>query len=339
MLTYQLQKRRYVVEEGKTFSFPSDVEINLELLPLGVFGGDGSDPLRTAKRAVAARLNWNANNGSWSVRSAEALDPVDVSIEMAGTTFRCVGNTATYRLSCGSPRELDEAVVALHFVLPLMLNLEFADSPVVGQTYGSVGDTPFRWELRRFLCRIDVTTTSTQEERVERAFRSLELVSGRQNRRFAAALNYFHVACRLARGDGGPWEFGSERILNFAKILQVLFGETRDEVRIGLRSLGYADEDIEGDFMPVMLLRNQFDVGHASIAIQRSTQLESIYRYLDRLEDYFRDLLSGLREALVDGDFELADEPDLALDPDKRQMMDRIVASIEAHDDFTPANE
>lgn len=336
MLTYQLQRRIYRLDDGTAFSFPSDVEITLELLPPGVFGGDGSDPLRTVKKDTALRLTWNANNGSWFVQPSEALEPVDVSIEMPLTTFRCVGNTATYRMHCGNLQSLDDAITALHFMLPLMLNVDFEDPPVVGRTFGSVGGTSFRWELRRlFVGHIDVTTTSTQEERIERAFKSFELVTGTKNRRFAAALNYFHIACRLARGDGGPWEFGAERILNCTKVLQVLFGESRDDVRTGLRSLGYADEDIEADFMPVMLLRNEFDVGHVSIAIQRAGQLESVYRYLDRVERYFRDLLSRVRQALEDGGFKLTDEPDLVLDPDKRKIMDGIVASIEVHDDLT----
>ncbi len=52
----------------------------------------------------------------------------------------------------------------------------------------------------------------------------------------------------------------SEIILNYNKILEVLFGQRRDKIRDGLSSLGYSPDDIEDKYIPINILRNQIDV-------------------------------------------------------------------------------
>ena len=61
-----------------------------------------------------------------------------------------------------------------------------------------------------------------------------------------------------------PWEFMSEVLLNFAKVLEVLFpaseSQTIDAARAGLRELGFAEDEVEKWFVPALALRNHLDV-------------------------------------------------------------------------------
>ena len=62
----------------------------------------------------------------------------------------------------------------------------------------------------------------------------MALLSRLNNRRIIAALKYYYTACRLSRVGNSPWEFMSEIILNFCKVLESLFPASRDTVREGL---------------------------------------------------------------------------------------------------------
>lgn len=126
-------------------------------------------------------------------------------------------------------------------------------------------------------------------------------------RRLAAGLHYFHVACRLAREGCTAGEFVAEVLLNLAKTLEVLFppsgdGHTRDAVRSGLRSLGFSGAQIECDFIPAMVLRNEIDVGHVELGLFTMDQLKTIHAYTERSECAFRDMFEILLTRVESGE-------------------------------------
>jgi hypothetical protein len=57
------------------------------------------------------------------------------------------------------------------------------------------------------------------------------VISAANRRRLVAALFYFHVACRVKREGQIPGEFLAEALLNFHKVLEVLYGPDRVTVR------------------------------------------------------------------------------------------------------------
>jgi len=124
-----------------------------------------------------------------------------------------------------------------------------------------------------------------------------------------------------------PWEFMSEAILNFTKVLQALFGEKRDDVRAGLRSLGYSDADAEKYFIAAMSLRAQIDVGHVTTSVLRESDLGAIYRYLAEAEQKFRELLQRVLHLVASGGLSFPEVADIVADADQRKVVDRIVAA------------
>jgi hypothetical protein len=138
-------------------------------------------------------------------------------------------------------------------------------------------------------------TQGELEREIEQSWKRIAVVNKRENVRLLAALNYFHVGCRLLAVGYTAFEFMAEAILNFAKVLDVLFiscGEvSRDEVRNDLTALGYSQDAIERDFIPVMLLRNEFDIAHVALTVPTTEQLDTLHRYTEKAEGAFRELL------------------------------------------------
>ena len=328
MLTYQLQSRVYHIDSGGKLVFPNDVEIEIILEPPEPFGA-ATGPSRTAVKGHKKRVQYDANTGRGTIQSDPPLQPVHVILEYTNLRFELRGNKVIVQTKCDSARDLNELLTSLQYGFPILLNIELADPPTVKRTAGRVGETAFNWELREARHSFDVTTQERQEERIVSSFERLQLMQGGSNRRLLAALQYFHVSCRLVAAGKSPWEFMAESVLNLSKVLEVLFGQRRDEVRAELDKLGYPEDEIEGDFIPIMILRNQFDVGHVTISLFKPEQLRALYRYLEQTESNFRGLLTRLLDRVRDGTYTLPQDYDLTLDKDKRKIIDGLIRTFE----------
>jgi hypothetical protein len=273
MLTYQVRPRVFRIEKEKSFAFPSEGEARFVFAPLQPFGVEAGNG-RTAVRAVAASVLFNANTGAHTITSKSPMKPLEVTLR--------------------EPRR----------------TVEFADPPVVERVEGTIGGVGFRWELKEWHARFRTTTQEVQESAVASSWERIGLLSVPGRRRLLAALHYFHVAVRLARQGGIAGEFLPEMILNLAKTLEVLFppdgdGRTRDAARKGLSQLGFSDVDIEADYIPAMALRNEIDVGHVDLSLFKLEQLALIHAYVGRAEDAYRELLHRVLQRVQSGDFEV----------------------------------
>lgn len=125
----------------------------------------------------------------------------------------------------------------------------------------------------------------------------------------------------------------AETILNYAKCLDILFvtsENTKDDIRHGLTTIGHANEEIEGDFVPITILRSFIDVAHPRIAIHKSPDLQVLYRYMALAETRLRELLRRVLDKVQDGSFALSDLEDLKLDPAEQKGMDRLVIQMKS---------
>jgi len=100
-------------------------------------------------------------------------------------------------------------------------------------------------------------------------------------------------------------------------------------VQAGLAELGYSQEEIEGEFIPIMLLRRGFDVGHVTIKLYKPEELEAFYKYLEDIEFKFRDLLRGILDRVQAGTYEIRQEGDLLPDRKKRREIEKLIGSFE----------
>ena len=307
MLTYQVRERVYRQSEGQKLTFPNDVELVFFFQPLQPFGKEPGGG-RTAVGAVEATVYFDANTGHHTITSRTPLNPLEVVIEEPVRSVRLTGNELRIKTRCNAPNDLDELIQSIFFGFPMLLNVQFADPPVVEGVTGQVGSTPFRWELDNWRMEFYTTTQELQEQRVALAWEGFNILSAPGNRRLIAALHYFHVACRLCRAGNSPWEFMSETILNLSKVLEVLFppaagdGRTLDAVRDGLSKLGFSEKQIEASFIPAMCLRNQIDSAHVDLSIFTRDQLRTLHAYTDSAETAFRLMLQRLVEKIKSGE-------------------------------------
>lgn len=310
MFSYQVRPRVFKYEPGEELCFPADCTIRFHFLPDQPFGVTAAGG-HTAVHAAAASVTFNANTGEHTVESKRPLTPLDVTINQPNRVVRLEGKLLSISQRFVSLQELESMIMSIFFGVPTLLNIKFADPPFIERVDGLIAGRAFRWELSRWLMEFMVTTQEEQEQHVADAWKRLGIVSERHRRRLMAGLHYFHLACRLAREGRIPGEFVAEVVLNLAKTLEVLFppergGHSRDAVRKGLRTLEFSEDEVEGNFLPAIALRNEIDVGHVELGLFSMDQLKVIHAFTERAETAFRNMLDRLLKRIEEGKDDIA---------------------------------
>ena len=328
MLTYQVRPRVFRTEPGQKLPFPDDGDVRFHFLPLQPFGMEAGGG-RTAVRAVEASVLFDANSGTSTIESKTPLDPLQVVIEEPGRTVRLDGNVLTISQHFDRNQALTELIEGIYFAMPTLLSVEFADSPYIERVDGTIGSISFRWELQQLKIGFRTTTQQQQETTISTSWKRMGVLSVPGRRRLVAALHYFYVATRLSRVGSIAGEFLPEVILNYAKVLEVLFppsgdGRTRDAARNGLAGLGFSKEEIEADYLPAMALRNDIDVAHVDLSLFNREQLILIHAYIEHAEETFRVLLNRVLSHIEQEKFDVEPYEPKSADPKGVAVVKRL---------------
>jgi len=307
MFTYQIRPRVFRLKEGTTLSFPAKGIVNFVFSPLQTFGIESGGG-RTAVKAVAASVLFNANTGQHTIESKEPLKPLEVLLEEPNRNVHLQGNVLTIEQNFESNEELTQLIQWVYFGLPSLLNIEYADPPVIKQIEREIGKTSFRWELAGWHAEFRTTTQEKQELAFVSSWERIGLLSLPTNTRLLAALHFYYTAVRLLRRATIAGEFLPEAIMNFSKVLEVLFppdgdGKTRNAARMRLEELEFTELEIEADYIPAMVLRNEIGVGHVDLGLFKPEQLTLIHGYVRRAEFSFHTLFQRLFEKIKSNEF------------------------------------
>jgi hypothetical protein len=300
MFSYQLQQHFFKLREDVSLVFPNIVEIVCTLEPACLFGGVEGNTRRMIEKDSVRPIRFNANNGA--AFGTLNIPPVDVTVAYDNLTYTMRGNRLTVSTNCASATDLEQLIYNLQLALPALLAIEFPDAPIISRIAGRIGETGFGWELARIFVPFEVTNTEDQERRLSQSIEDLSLLAQGNHRRLLAAIYYLSVASRLLMCGNGPWEFMAEAVLNWTKALSALFGTQRyADMKPMLAELGIPKDDVERYFVPVVILRNNFDVGHESFRLHNSSDLQLIYEFLSSCEQQFRKLFRVVLERLRSG--------------------------------------
>ena len=335
MLTYRLQNRKYKVVNGGVLAFPNHAVLEVKLGPPQMFGA-GEGPCRFCFDGEKSEIVHDPTTGLLIVRPERPLPPIHAAVsfsEIPEIRWELKGDILRCEFECKDDKVLLYAIFDIYYVLVPLLNIGFSEPPFVIHIRGWLADTEFYWTYCTSSVEIDYGPRAHLNELAAKSIDHLRLFKASNNRRLALALHYFHVACRLLVVGQSPWEFMAECVLNMTKSLEVLFGDSRDEVRGQLRRLGYSTEEIEGDFMVIMILRSFMDVAHVKIAVPNSEQLQVLYKSLERSRRCLSKLFERVILGIERGTFQVNQirvEDILVSDRAEQKKMDGLIASISA---------
>jgi hypothetical protein len=265
MFTYLRQPRRIVASEPFP-DFPIQCEIELRLAPPQTFGA-GEGPIRAIRLGSDFSLLWDANNDLDLSQPKPGFERMQIESAALDGMFVLSGDRLTYSFLAASAEEMLRVVQFLQFAVPPALGSRLPNPIHLLQIGGKVGSVPFSVQHSRSVTPVVVLTDDGLRGRIEAGIATIAFVATEESGRVLAATRYVHDAARLLATGHSPWEFMAEALLNSAKALEVLFDDSRDEQRQGLRSVGMANTDIEGRYIPVTLLRDMLDVAHPQLSL------------------------------------------------------------------------
>lgn len=327
MLTYQFQDRVVVLDGDAEAVFPNTIRVEVQLGPPQVFGAAAGLSLLWV-HGSANTVTYHGHTGRVDFEADPPLEPLSVSADSGNERIRLAGDRLRYERHCVDYDDLVSSLHALQFAIPALLNLTFPEPPVVLGIGGYIGDAGFQWIHERSTIELVPMTKDGLESDVRTALVRTGVATPIANRRLLAPLSYLHEASRLRAAGVTEWEFMPGCILALCKVLEVLFGNTRDAVRSGLAELGYSATEIEGDFIPLLLLRNHLDVAHARLAVIKHAQLNAVYAYLRRAERLVKDLVARVLAGVEGGTYTPLAPGTLELSTDEQRRLDGVVAAI-----------
>jgi hypothetical protein len=309
MRTYQLRSRNVkLTGKNKNITFPNLVELEIYLESNTIFGLESEHTNTTLfdPKHITQKMNFEDQTGTYSILPDPQFLPVDIDLNILDIQVEMHGNKVHAKSKCANENELFNFIFTFQYILPTLLTIELVEAPVVKSIKGKIGDVPFEWALRQISFDFSNTNKEKQELRISDSFKRTSLICDPANKRLEAALFYFYISKRLMKAGASPFEFLSETILNYSKVLEILFAHSKDsmdDARKELLNFNYNEQEIELKFIPIMALRSHFDVGHATTNTLKQEHLDVIHEFLINSESDIRTLLKRIIIKIQDGSY------------------------------------
>jgi hypothetical protein len=213
----------------------------------------------------------------------------------------------------------------LQYAVPLVFQLSFAGVPYAACVRGTINGVAFWWAPYAVSQILDLTSDATDAKRFDESFRRIKLLQGTKNRRLYVGLSYLYKADRLMESGARPEEFAAEAILNYAKMLQVIFGtESRDEMTDRLVALGIDRAEVARTYIPAMRLRNDLDIGHPATALFTIEQSSILGQYARLAHTEFKKLAVQIVDAVESGSLRLPEGESYTPSAKRARMIDEL---------------
>lgn len=149
--------------------------------------------------------------------------------------------------------------------------------------------------------------------------------------RFVTCSMYYHHALRLL----SPYQVNfsiytafPEVILNLAKCVELLFpSATRDELKVKLVTLGYGNDEVASQLLSIIIVRNNFDVGHETSGLISPDEIATLRNFANRSIANVGALLRTVATKIKDNE-NLLSPLSTEINGEKKRILRRIEESL-----------
>jgi len=342
MLTYQLNKFSLRFKNKGEMEVPASFELSVELGPRRLFGlekgliraafagfNKTTDLLVDFNKGQQGALNiLDENNfvGGYKVKEFTSPDGAIIHKEY-DVSLR--GNVLNLKFQCDDEESFGGFLYLARYLIPASLSLELCEPIYVEKVSGSCNKREFDLRLSSYGNFMTLIRPGDIEKCINKAFVNVETVRFAHSVRLKAALHYYHAARRLIEAGDNVWEFTAEILLNYYKVLEALFGNSRDSIRKEMKLLGYETEQVESVFIPITLLRNQFDIAHVRLSSARGIEPVRVTKYILILESRVGELIKRVLDKCKRGEYRIIpDNAEQGYSDDDQREWDQINESI-----------
>jgi hypothetical protein len=334
-VTLFLRQQRVLYNENQAPlpEFPADVSATILLAPEDAFGVEGATNRRVLPVGKDARLCVDINEGrSW--HEGELVSPLALAFAAQGIDMALNGNRLLLRYRAESAQEAVGIASSVSLLMPPALTFRIGIYVWIKQFLLNLAGHEFNFGVSLVPDTFLTETSDGMASRVQMAIEDwLSFRPGHE--RLISALSYYRHAKRISELQPDQVVFVAEVLLNLAKAIEILMAgskaekgqQTNDRVRARARSWGFTDRQIEEWIIPILLLRNQVDIAHASLTPlspdERSLVIDFSHKSLERVGQMLADVLDGVKNGRI-----VLDPVSSSPDSDRRKLLAAIAEYV-----------
>ena len=319
MSIFLRQTRSLKQKKGPTrIALPEKIKVITTLCPGDAFGIKCQEIRSTIPLGKKVKVLWDANEGT-TVTKAEYIGKILAKMSKKGLAIAVDGNIVTICSEVMQKEEIEPLLRMANETLPSVLSLFLKTFVWIKECKVEIGEAVFHYEISATKHSINVTTRDRQESIIGGAM-PLLIGSGKEIGLLLNALHYFKQAERLNCVEPDRVTMTSEVLLNLAKSAEMLFTSNRDKARARASEWGIADKVVETRLIPLLLIRNQIDVAHASASPLTEDERSLVVEFMDHALASLGKILKDLIEKANAGEIVIP-EPSKTVDPDKRRLL------------------
>ncbi len=321
-MTYFLAQSRRIQWLGEKLpNFPSELEIIIDFAPEDSFGVRGSAPRTTIKLGTRAQINLDANEGVTFIEG-ELIDELSCEFQVNELSGMWRGNVLTIIVLVSSMEDVRRIILSANHMLPATLSFHLKIFVWIRKFGAQIDNCRFNVEAVDNRSHFMVASTEiNQSYSIEAAQDWVSL--GAHSRRLVVAMYYFRQALRLEAIQPDTQSMTAEVVLNLCKAVEAIFPGSRDAIRQRAMKIGVNLELLEKRIIPLLLIRNEFDVAHAALTPLQTGQKVSLEEFTSSATQHVHQLLSFVVKGERDGMIKF---PQISEDLDKykERLLSRI---------------
>lgn len=285
--------------------WPAEVELTFRLKPGDLFGMPDA---RAPRSSLVGKTEFSIDfrTGKYGIIETGNLPPFRFEIKLDAGSLAINGNVAYLKASAESEAHLVSLMhwtsAALTEFLSVQLGIFTEVDSLAGVVAGRKVDALYPAQSYSIL--LADLDAEFRDERVRCAFQGPS-EENPSYPRFLVSTRYFHHALRFiapTEVNYVPYSAHAEVLLNLAKAIEILFDTAkRDVLRKILPSHGYTTEQIESQILPILIVRNEIDVGHPTSGDVSPEDVAALRRFVDRsiknvaaiLQNVWRSICAG----------------------------------------------
>ncbi|SFU67528.1 hypothetical protein [Pseudoduganella namucuonensis] len=280
--------RELVFADGSNaaIAWPALLVMRIKLTPADFFGVSEEGAALTTV-STSAEMEINGITGQLRIINSPLLTEASLLVSFLDGPFSLTGNEVELEARVTSLAHFQSTVNWISDRLTSFLSVHSGVFHEITELDGELAGQKFSAMYPAASYSVAFAQV-TEEERIG-AIRSA-LGAPKQDQgsyaRYVAACHYFQQAVRLVSPQQvkfSPYAVHAEVLLNLCKSIEALISPTsRDDLRKKFRALGFNDKQIESQIIPISLIRNEIDVGHAALNPAVCSEISTLRSFVDR---------------------------------------------------------
>lgn len=288
-------------KDGSIPPFPARVRVEAQLAPKEQFGeATLSGRLSVTPHGHKVELHADMWHGGIRRRPGGKLPKPSVRTNLFDLELSIEGSIASVEGEVRAAIGLEHCISMVATDLPAFLSSALSGPVAVSEVWGTVGDRFFEVSVKGTF--EDVVRTIDAPKSVAETARVLSGLPESAAPRMFAAWRYVNHARWLAYQALFPGQFAGEQLLNLSKAVELLVPHqgSVDRLREALERLGLNSDVIEL-FAALKHVRNQVDVGHATVEVLNAKEHRDVHRFLLYMNELVAWLTLHVAVAVADG--------------------------------------